>query len=247
MSTHADTDTTPHPAPDNSLDDIFGSSSPETATTEPPMPKPTAPSSAEPSDLPSLRRQHVTAGYREGISASKAQHVQRGFDTGYPVGAQIGMRAGTVLGILEGIARGLEERGVSGVVKKPARGASASESVSASPLGDTRPAQTRTEDKRSRQRVREQALEVYGDAVKALDVQAVFTGFEAGPATSMGDDDMSRSRARARASAEVQLGRKGDAVVAGWEGRVAVPRWEENMEALEMDGQGDKGAAGERS
>lgn len=238
-------------AVDNSLDDIFGSSPPpETAMAESSVPHTAPPTStAEPSDLPSLRRQHVTAGYREGVSASKGQHVQRGFDAGYPVGAQVGMRAGTVLGILEGIARGLEEdRSISSVVKKPARGAAGSASAS-------HPAESGDKDSDSRQRAREQVLKVYGDAVKALDVQAVFTGFEAGAETgSMGDDG--KSRRQARELAEVQLGRKGDAVVAGWEGRVAVPRWEENMDTLEMNGQDrsqsqgqgeDKGAAGERS
>src|SRR5438034_4243974 len=57
----------------------------------------------EPSELPVLRRQHVTAGYRDGISIAKSEHVQRGFDVGFPVGAVLGIRAGVVLGILEGL------------------------------------------------------------------------------------------------------------------------------------------------
>ncbi|OAX83639.1 hypothetical protein ACJ72_01988, partial [Emergomyces africanus] len=57
----------------------------------------------EPSDLPLLRRQHVTAGYRDGISIAKGEHVQRGFDGGFPVGAELGLRVGTVLGVLEGL------------------------------------------------------------------------------------------------------------------------------------------------
>ncbi|EEQ84488.1 essential protein Yae1, variant 2 [Blastomyces dermatitidis ER-3] len=57
----------------------------------------------EPSDLPFLRRQHVTAGYRDGISVAKGEHVQRGFDGGFPVGAELGLRVGTVLGVLEGL------------------------------------------------------------------------------------------------------------------------------------------------
>lgn len=246
MSGHTDTAT--NPAVDNSLDDIFGSSPPpETRRPEGTDNTTEAPSTAEPSDLPSLRRQHVTAGYRDGVSASKGHHVQRGFDAGFPIGAQLGMRAGTVLGILEGITRGLEDRSVSGVVKKPtARGGTGT----ASPRDAT---QSSAETDDSRRRLREQVLKVYGDAVKALDVQAVFTGFEAGTADESGG--------KARENAEAQLGRKGDVVVAEWEGWVAVPRWEENMEALEMkkesegqsqsqgdgDGEGDKGAAGERS
>lgn len=151
------------------------------------------------------------------------------------------MRAGTILGILEGITRGLEDRNVSGVVKKPAarRGAEP-----ASPRDETR---SSAETDESRRRLREQALQVYGDAVKALDVRAVFTGFETGAEGESG------GKARESESAEMQLQRKGDVVVAEWEGRVAVPRWEEKMEALEMktvgesQGKGDKGAAGERS
>ncbi|QSS59887.1 essential protein Yae1 [Histoplasma capsulatum] len=59
----------------------------------------------EPSDLPFLRRQHVTAGYRDGISVAKGEHVQRGFDAGFPVGAELGLRIGAVLGVLEGLVK----------------------------------------------------------------------------------------------------------------------------------------------
>ena len=119
-STHSDTTAAMHDNPhqsqspttttvDNSLDDIFGSSPPPSSGINPPLPTETP---AEPSDLPSLRRQHVTAGYRDGISVSKGEHVQNGFDAGFPVGGQLGMRAGTVLGILEGVLRGYECRAV---------------------------------------------------------------------------------------------------------------------------------------
>lgn len=158
------------------------------------------------------------------MATSKGEHVQRGFDAGFPVGAQLGMRAGTVLGILEGIARGLEDRGV---VKKPAaRGAV--------PAGEKS-----AEAEAARLRLREQVLRLYQEANAALDVQAVFTGLGAGVEGETGE------------LAEVQLGRKGDVAVVGWEKRVAVPRWEENMDALEMrESQGAKEGdmgAGERS
>ena len=75
-------------SPDN-LDDIFS---------DDPLP------SAQPlSDLPALRRQHVTAGYREGLSLAKAKTIQSGFDSGYPSGVELGMRVGRVLGVLEGV------------------------------------------------------------------------------------------------------------------------------------------------
>lgn len=173
--------------------------------------------------------------------------MQRGFDAGFPIGAQLGMRAGTVLGVLEGIARGLEDRAGSGVVKKPTAAARGSPSSSSARDG-TRT--VGTDD--SRRRAREQALALYHDAVKSLDVQAVFTGFEA-RATSLGSAEHTPGE-QAGETAEAQLGRKGDGVVARWEERVAVPRWEENMEALEekemggeSKGPGDKGAGGERS
>ncbi|PGH00909.1 hypothetical protein AJ79_08064 [Helicocarpus griseus UAMH5409] len=82
----------------SSLDDIFGSSPPAATI-------PHHPPTQEPSDLPSLRRQHVTAGYRDGVSVAKNEHVQRGFDEGFPVGAELGLRIGIVLGVLEGLAR----------------------------------------------------------------------------------------------------------------------------------------------
>jgi hypothetical protein len=61
------------------------------------------------SDLPSLRRQHVTAGYREGLSVGKARVMQDGFDQGYPVGVQVGLRVGRVLGCLEGVVAAKKE------------------------------------------------------------------------------------------------------------------------------------------
>lgn len=55
------------------------------------------------SDIPSLRRQHMTDGYREGLAVGKARIMQAGFDAGYPFGVEIGLRVGQVLGVLEGI------------------------------------------------------------------------------------------------------------------------------------------------
>lgn len=55
------------------------------------------------SDLPTVRRQHMTDGYREGLAVGKAKVMQKGFDNGYPIGAAIALRVGKVLGCLEGI------------------------------------------------------------------------------------------------------------------------------------------------
>jgi hypothetical protein len=54
------------------------------------------------SDLPAVQRQHMTAGYREGLSNSKARSIQGGFDQGYPIGFVLGIRVGRILGVLEG-------------------------------------------------------------------------------------------------------------------------------------------------
>ncbi|CAG8898824.1 unnamed protein product [Penicillium egyptiacum] len=207
-----------NPAVDNSLDDIFGSSPPQENTLNAPLPPTTIPQSTEPSDLPSLRRQHVTAGYRDGTSASKGAHVQEGFDGGFPVGAQLGMRAGTVLGIMEGLLRGFEQRSGPGVVKKPVRG----QSTAVTGMDGN------TEIGELRRQKREQLRVLYEAALKELDVQAVFAGADGASEVAPRAEDGEEERA------EIQLGRKGDVVVAKWEGRVEVPRWEENMEALEM-------------
>jgi hypothetical protein len=58
------------------------------------------------SDVARLRSTHNTAGYREGVSASKEAHVQEGFDEGYALGAEIGTRVGWILGALEGLVAG---------------------------------------------------------------------------------------------------------------------------------------------
>ncbi|KAJ5162231.1 Essential protein Yae1 N-terminal [Penicillium capsulatum] len=226
-------------AVENSLDDIFGSSPPPETRREP-LQDQTA-TVPEPSDLPSLRRQHVTAGYRDGVAMSKGEHVQTGFDGGYPVGARLGMRAGTILGILEGIVRGFEDRGAAGVVKKPVAGRSTA-GTSSTP--------EEVESAAARRRTKEQVLRLYQDAMKSLDVQAVFTGFDASTGSTQAETTpVPGEKAQVKKDpAETQLGAKGDAVVSRWEERVAVPRWEEIMETLETsESQGDKGAAGERS
>jgi hypothetical protein len=54
-------------------------------------------------DLVSLHRKLTTDGYREGISHSKPQFAQSGFDEGYPLGARIGLALGRILGKLRGL------------------------------------------------------------------------------------------------------------------------------------------------
>src|SRR6201999_3459554 len=66
------------------------------------------------SDLPALRRQHMTDGYREGLSVGKARVMQSGFDAGYPLGVEVGLRVGNVLGVLEGVLAALSSAGGKG-------------------------------------------------------------------------------------------------------------------------------------
>ncbi|MCJ1468935.1 Essential protein Yae1, N terminal [Pseudocyphellaria aurata] len=70
------------------------------------------------SDMPRLRATHCTAGYRDGISATKEQWLQPGFDEGYSLGAVLGLRVGYLLGVLEGlcaaVARGHMRGGEDG-------------------------------------------------------------------------------------------------------------------------------------
>ena len=79
------------PITNNCLSDIFSDS------------PPTSPAGADPSDIPRLRGTHSTAGYRAGISTSKEQTLQAGFDEGYTLGAFFGLRVGYLLGALEGL------------------------------------------------------------------------------------------------------------------------------------------------
>lgn len=67
-----------------------------------------------PSDLPTIRRQHTTDGYRAGLDAGKSDAVvaQAGFDQGYPLGIQLGMRVGFLLGTLGELWRWSEVSGV---------------------------------------------------------------------------------------------------------------------------------------
>ncbi|KAK4227578.1 hypothetical protein QBC38DRAFT_187211 [Podospora fimiseda] len=80
------------------MDDIWGYSSSENNHYT------TSSSKNHPSDIPRLQQEHTTAGYRDGITHAKSQHVQSGFDEGYSLGATIGARAGQLLGLLEGLA-----------------------------------------------------------------------------------------------------------------------------------------------
>jgi hypothetical protein len=192
----------------NSLDDIFGSSPPHENEKISQQPSSQAP---EPSDLPSLRRQHITAGYRDGVSAAKGEHVQHGFDAGFPIGGQLGMRAGTVIGIIEGLLRGFESRTASRAVKKPLQRKEEGQGTEAD------------EAEVARQAKREQLLRLYQKAVKELEVRSVFAGSE---------EESSRNN-EGQEKPEVVLRRKGDAVISQWEEQVRVARWEENMAALE--------------
>ncbi|PGH14338.1 hypothetical protein AJ80_05928 [Polytolypa hystricis UAMH7299] len=181
-----------------SLDDIFGSSPPYSA----PLSLPTqtthttdtaGPSTHVPelSDLPRLRRQHVTAGYRDAISVSKQEHVQRGFDAGFPVGAELGIRVGIVLGVLEGLSR------CEGSAKKGEK-----------------------EKEKEKEDVGVDGIDgvvdvtgLYERAKGELSVQKVFGGV-------VGDGAEGKKEAEEEGDASVRLGRAGEEVVGNWEARV---------------------------
>lgn len=199
---------------ENSLDDIFGSS-PGSDSHFPINNNRTTQEDAqtEPSDLPALRRQHVTAGYRDGIAASKAEHVQEGFDGGYPVGTQFGLRVGTILGILEGVIKGLQGRDSAGPVKKRA-----------TPQKQTATESAETEEEKAVRNERiERVKKLYTTATKELEVEALFGGLKA-------DEDQDETEQQ---KPETRMKAKAEPVLAKWEKLVGVTTWEESMEAVE--------------
>lgn len=88
-------------APDDPLDDVFGSSEEFPAA---------HPALSHPSDMHRLETEHATTGYREGVAVAKASSVQAGFDEGFSLGATIGLLAGQLLGTLEAIAEAVAGR-----------------------------------------------------------------------------------------------------------------------------------------
>ncbi|KAF2643501.1 hypothetical protein P280DRAFT_467528 [Massarina eburnea CBS 473.64] len=93
----------PTPPHNDPLDDIYGS--------EPSSPVLSSQNLSRPeeilSDLPSRQRALDTDAYREGLSNSKGQFVQEGFDEGYSLGANIGLLVGYVIGVLQGFTTAL--------------------------------------------------------------------------------------------------------------------------------------------
>lgn len=83
------------PSTFDNLDDVFGSA--------PSSPNTTAAPQNEPSEISRLQSEHSTAGYRDGLTAGKALHIQTGFDEGYALSTVIGLRVGVILGVLEGL------------------------------------------------------------------------------------------------------------------------------------------------
>lgn len=65
-------------------------------------------------DTRRLQAQHTTEGYRDGITAGKAESIQSGFDEGFSLGAEIGLKVGQILGLLQGVAAALRETGLDG-------------------------------------------------------------------------------------------------------------------------------------
>ncbi|CAI6335671.1 unnamed protein product [Periconia digitata] len=95
----------PTPPQNDLLDDIYGSAPSSPLLTQ-------NPSQSEEilSDLPSRQRALDTDAYREGLTNSKGQFVQEGFDEGYSLGANLGILVGYVLGLLQGTTEALKSR-----------------------------------------------------------------------------------------------------------------------------------------
>ncbi|KAF2787565.1 hypothetical protein K505DRAFT_329596 [Melanomma pulvis-pyrius CBS 109.77] len=99
----------PFSAQNDPLDDIYGStpSSPVLASQNPLSHGSRDHADEILSDLPSRQRALDSDAYREGLSNSKGQFVQEGFDEGYSLGADIGQRVGYILGVLQGLVAAL--------------------------------------------------------------------------------------------------------------------------------------------
>ncbi|KAK1778283.1 hypothetical protein QBC45DRAFT_353495 [Copromyces sp. CBS 386.78] len=82
-----------------------------------------------PSDIPRLQQEHTTAGYRDGITVAKAEHVQAGFDEGFGLGATIGAVAGQLLGVLEGLSFAVASGSSKGGQKEDVEGKGEGESM----------------------------------------------------------------------------------------------------------------------
>lgn len=95
---------------DNNLDDVWGPA-PSSSTSET-FPRDANNIRNEPSDIPRLRSEHSTSGYRDGLSSAKNITIQDGFDEGYSLGAVMGLEIGTVLGLLGGIYNAVRDSGV---------------------------------------------------------------------------------------------------------------------------------------
>jgi hypothetical protein len=93
------------PSTENHLDDVFDYSSDSAVDHERSETR-----RVEPSEIPRVRSTHVTNGYRDGISESKARFVQEGFDEGYALGAVLGLKAGWILGVFDRLVTALGQK-----------------------------------------------------------------------------------------------------------------------------------------
>lgn len=62
------------------------------------------PEVSENSEISALRRLHAKRGYLDGLSNSKEESLQEGFDKGYPLGALIGIEVGKIISKLQFIS-----------------------------------------------------------------------------------------------------------------------------------------------
>ncbi|KAK2740135.1 Essential protein Yae1, N terminal [Myotisia sp. PD_48] len=181
----------PPPFAHNNLDDIFGSS-PAESNINPNLSDIALPPQLELSEIPSLRRQHVTAGYRDGVAAAKANHVQEGFDKGYPIGIDLGLRVGMLQGVLEGLVN----RGAAVTSKQNTNATASSADPNPAPLDI------------------EEVKKIYEQAKSELCVEKIFGSVSADQTDNEMDQDQTQDDPCSR------LDKCGNVVVTDWEQRI---------------------------
>lgn len=137
-----------------------------------------------------------------------------------------------MLGILDGLIHGYSGgRRNGGVVKKP-------NTYVRRKNERAKKETTNYDDDDDCDASKEYVLRMYRAAMKEFAVENIFsqaqTSFSVGEG---GGGEDNEQKATEKEKAEHLLMRRGNAVVSKWEARVMVPKWEENMDALEENRQ----------
>lgn len=79
----------------NSYDDFWGSDSDDNSTFK---------ANEESIEIRKLRARHSKRGYLDGLTYSKEENLQAGFNTSFPEGCDLGLKVGLILGTLQLLA-----------------------------------------------------------------------------------------------------------------------------------------------